>query len=371
MKDDYRLLFTTLVVTTEPLDQQILIPYTVTDADGDTDSDAFNVSFLNTAPTITNTLGSENSTTGDAPATMSMMSASAFVPGEQIESDNADGEDWSADQAPPAEDGDGDGAGLVVTTGEDEADSSETPDSAGDTGPEPVADLSDAAATDSEGSGPVAAPEPDGTDVADQAAAVADTGTDTSDQPAAVDGTDQPSDGAPATVADADQPVESTEGATGDADQPAVPDAAVQAVASVDAATGETGEVAGTTDTGLGDDAPPAEVAAGEAPESETQGGLGESEAGATDLLTAEVTGSPEELPGTDATDTAEQPTDTADSGEPEGAVTEDPTGELFADAGGEDEVSTDSSEADFDAVDLDSGPGIDTLVDPGSGQIG
>ena len=48
-KDDYRLLFTTLVVTTDPLDQQIVIPYTVTDADGDTDSDAFTVSFLNAA----------------------------------------------------------------------------------------------------------------------------------------------------------------------------------------------------------------------------------------------------------------------------------------------------------------------------------
>ena len=170
-------------------------------------------------------------------------------------------------------------------------------------------------------------------------------------------------------VADADQPADSTEGETGDADQPAAPDAGVQAVAGVDAATGETGEVAGTTDSGLGDDAPPAEVAAGEAGASGTEDGLGESEAGATDLLTAEVTGSPEELPSTDATDAADQPTETADSGEPEGAVTEDPRGELFADAGGEDEVSTDSSEADFDAVDLDSGPDIDTLVDPGSGQ--
>ena len=140
-------------------------------------------------------------------------------------------------------------------------------------------------------------------------------------------------------------------------------------VTGVDAATGETGEVAGTTDSGLGDDAPPAEVAAGEAPESETQGGLGESEAGATDLLTAEVTGSPEELTSTDATDAADQPTETADSGEPEGAVTEDLTGELFSDAGGEDEVSTDSSEADLDAGGLDNGLDIDTLVDPGSGQ--
>ena len=257
----------------------------------------------------------------------------------------------------------------MVTPGEEETGSSDTPDSADEAGPEPVADLSDAAATDSQDSGPVAAPVPDGTDVADQSAAVADTGTDTSDQPAAAEETDQPTDGAPDAVADADQPVDSTEGVAGDTDQPTAPDAGVQAVAGVDAATGETGEVAGTTDSGLGDDAPPAEVAAGEAPESETQGGLGESEAGATDLLTAEVTGSPEELPSTDATDAADQPTETADSGEPEGAVTEDPTDALFPDAGGEDEVPTDPSEADLDTGGLDGGLDIDTLVDPGSGQ--
>ena len=369
--DFYRLLFTSLTITTDPLDQQIVIPYTVTDADGDTASDMFNVSFLNTVPTIANTRGSDNDTTVDGLARVSMLSASAFVPGEQIEGDNIDGEDWLAEQAGSAEGGEeeGDGAGLVVTPGEEETGSSDTPDSADETGSGLMADLSDATLGDSEDSGPVAAPESDGTDVTDQSAAVADTGTDTSDQPAAADGTDQPADGAPDVVADADQPADSTEGETGDADQPAVPDAAVQAVASVDAATGETGEVAGTTDTGLGDDAPPAEVAASEAPESETQGGLGESEAGTTDLLTTEVTGSPEELPGTDATDTAEQPTETADSGEPEGAVTEDPTGELFADAGGEDEVSTDPSDADLDAGGLDNGLDIDTLVDPGSGQ--
>ena len=368
--DSYRLLFTSLVVTTDPLDQEIVIPYTVTDADGDTDSDAFSVTFLNAAQTTSTTMLSATAGDGDAaPAMMSMMSASAFVPGEQIEGDNADGEDWSADEAPPAEDSDGDGAGLVVTTGEDEADASETPDSADDIGSELLTGLSDAALGGSEGSDPAAPPVPDGTDGADQPSAGADNTAKTSDQPAVPDDTDQPVDSAPATVADADQPADSTEGETGDADQPAAPDAGVQAVAGVDAATGETGEVAGTTDSGLGDDAPPAEVAAGEAPESETQGGLGESEAGATDLLTAEVTGSPEELPSTDATDAADQPTETADSGEPEGAVTEDLTGELFSDAGGEDEVSTDSSEADLDAGGLDNGLDIDTLVDPGSGQ--
>ena len=368
--ESYRLLFTSLTVITEPLDQQIVIPYTVADADGDTDSDAFSVAFLNAAQTTTTTMLSATTDDGDAaPAMMSMMSASAFVPGEQIEGDNADGEDWSADEAPPAEDSDGDGAGLVVTTGEDEADASETPDSADDIGSELLTGLSDAALGGSEGSDPAAPPVPDGTDGADQPSAGADNTAKTSDQPAVPDDTDQPVDSAPATVADADQPADSTEGETGDADQPAAPDAGVQAVAGVDAATGETGEVAGTTDSGLGDDAPPAEVAAGEAPESETQGGLGESEAGATDLLTAEVTGSPEELPSTDATDAADQPTETADSGEPEGAVTEDLTGELFSDAGGEDEVSTDSSEADLDAGGLDNGLDIDTLVDPGSGQ--
>ena len=367
VKDDYRLLFTTLVVTTVPLDQQIVIPYTVTDADGDTASDAFNVSFQNTDPTSTNIQGSDNDTTVDGLARVSMLSTAALVPGEQIEGDNTGGEDWSADEAPPADDGEGDGTGLVVTAGEDEVNASGTPEAADDTGLEPVAGLSDAAATDGEDSDPVPAAVPEGTDADDQSAVVADT----SDQPPTVEDTDQPADGAPDVVADADQPEDSTEGETGDADQPAAPDAGVQAVAGVDAATGETGEVAGTTDSGLGDDAPPAEVAAGEAPESETQGGLGESEAGATDLLTAEVTGSPEELPSTDATDAADQATETADSGDPEGAVTEDIPDELFADAGVEEEVSTDSFDTEADTGGADSGPDMDTLIDPGGSQIG
>ena len=50
-------------------------------------------------------------------------------------------------------------------------------------------------------------------------------------------------------------------------------------------------------------------------------------------------------------------------------AVTEELPDALFPDAGGEDEVSTDSSEADLDAGGLDNGLDIDTLVDPGSGQ--
>ena len=135
------LLFTSLVVTTEPLDQQIVIPYSVTDADGDTDSDAFSVSFLNAAQMSPTTLVSD--TDGDgavASASMSLMSTAALVPGEDATRDDTAGDDWSAEQAAPADGGEDDDAGLVVTAEDDETGSSETPGTPRTTpGPEPVA----------------------------------------------------------------------------------------------------------------------------------------------------------------------------------------------------------------------------------------
>ena len=51
--------------------------------------------------------------------------------------------------------------------------------------------------------------------------------------------------------------------------------------------------------------------------------------------------------------------------------MTEDLTGVLFADAGGEEEVPTDSFDTEADTGGADSGLDMDTLIDPGSGQIG
>ncbi len=76
----------------------------------------------------------------------------------------------------------------------------------------------------------------------------------------------------------------------------------------------------------------------------------------ATDLLTAEVTGSPEEVPGTDATDAADQPTETASDSEP-GVVTEGPDRGNRSPMPGRGRGADRSSEADFDAVDLTVGP--------------
>jgi T1SS-143 domain-containing protein len=333
--DSYRLLFTSLVVTTEPLDQEIMIPYTVTDADGDTAQDMFSVSFLIAAQMGTTGLVADPGSDGDqALAAPSMMSASAFVPGERIEGDITDGEDWSTERMSSADDDESDGTGLVVPPGEDAADSSGTPEVTDDTGSGLVAGLSDAAAGDSVDSDPAA------------------------------DTTGQPSDGAPDVVADTNWSADSTDGAAGDADQPTAPDTGTQSMDTDSAGTLETDQAAGTTDSGLDSDAPAAEVVAGDT-------GADEGTAGGTEPLKGEAPASTDEVAGADndPAEAADDMADTAEDGEPEGGAPEDLADELFTDAGGEEEVSTDSIDADLDAGGLDGGLDIDTLVDPGSGQ--
>ncbi|MDX9835761.1 MAG: DUF5801 repeats-in-toxin domain-containing protein, partial [Desulfobulbus sp.] len=158
VENGYRLLISSLIVTTEPLDQQIAIPYTVTDADGDTDSSEFSLVFLNADQLTPSPVVLDDDSDGEgASATMNIMDAAALVPEEHQPADtNSESEEWSAEGDDSAGGGEGDGAGLPVTAADEEPSSGEAPDAAGDTGPDQVVGMTSAGVENSEVVDPVA-----------------------------------------------------------------------------------------------------------------------------------------------------------------------------------------------------------------------